>query len=188
VTGVTNPPNRFQRRRKRGKMSMIHYLGDRYSRSYLYKKWLLSRWRGNFEIPASIGKLQYLDAFADQGSEVNLMPLTIYTQLTLEMPTTTRVRLSFAGHSYVYPLGFAEDVLVNVAGFMYPIDFMIIDDKGGVCMLIILGALFLTTARAVIKYEKREIELKSGKRKISLPMTPRCVQESLMKRKLKKKH
>ena len=33
---------------------------------------------GNFEIPASIGKLQYLDAFSDQGSEVNLMPLTIY--------------------------------------------------------------------------------------------------------------
>jgi hypothetical protein len=86
---------------------------------------------GNFEIPASIGKLQYLDAFADQGSEVNLMPLTIYTQLTTEMPATTRVRLSFVGHSYVYPLGIAEDILVNVAGFMYPVDFMIIDDKGG---------------------------------------------------------
>jgi hypothetical protein len=52
-------------------------------------------------------------------------------------------------------------------------------------MPIILGAPFLTTARAVIRYKKREIELKSGKRKISLPMTPRCVQESLMKRKLK---
>ena len=52
-------------------------------------------------------------------------------------------------------------------------------------MPIILGAPFLTTARAVIRYEKREIELKSGKRKISFPMTPRCVQESLMKRKLK---
>lgn len=37
---------------------------------------------GNFEIPASIGNLKYLNAFADQGSEVNLMPLTIYTQLT----------------------------------------------------------------------------------------------------------
>ena len=89
---------------------------------------------GNFEIPASIGKLQYLDAFADQGSEVNLMPLTIYTQLTKEMSATTRVRLSFASHSYVYPLGIAEDV-VNVAGFVYPFDFMIIDDKENGCML-----------------------------------------------------
>jgi hypothetical protein len=121
---------------------------------------------GNFEIPPSIGKLQYLDAFADQGSEVNLMPLTIYTQLTTEKPATTRVRLSFAGYSYVYPLGIAEDVLVNVAGFMYPVDFMIIDDKGSGCMPIILGAPFLTTTRAVIRYEKRKIELKSGKRKI----------------------
>jgi hypothetical protein len=128
---------------------------------------------GNFEIPASIGKLLYLDAFADQGSEVNLMPLTIYTQLTTKMPATTRVRLSFAGHSYVYPLGIAEDVLVNVTGFMYPFDFMIIDDKGDRCMPIILGAPFLTTARAIIRYEKGEIELKSGKRNIHFPMTPR---------------
>ena len=139
----------------------------------------------DFKIPASIGGLQYLNAFADQGSEVNLMPLTIYTQLTTEIPATIRVRLSFAGHSYVYPLGIAEDVLVNVSGFMYLVDFMIIDDKGGGCMPIILGAPFLTPARAVIKYEKREIELKSGKRKVSFPMTPRYAQESLMKRMLK---
>jgi hypothetical protein len=140
---------------------------------------------GNFEIPASIGKLQYLDAFVDQGSEVNLMPLTIYTQLTNEIPATTRIRLSFASHSYVYPLGIAEDVLVNVAGFMYPVDFMIIDNKENGCMPIILGAPFLTTARAVIMYEKGEIELKSGKRKIHFPMTPKYVRESMMERRLK---
>ena len=140
---------------------------------------------GNFEIPASIGKLQYLDAFANQGSEVNLMPLTIYTQLTKEMSATTRVRLSFASHSYVYPLGIAEDVLVNVAGFMYPVDFMIIDNKENRRMPIILGAPFLTTARAVINYEKGEIELKSGKRKIDFPMTLKYVRESMMERRLK---
>jgi hypothetical protein len=140
---------------------------------------------GNFEIPASIGDLKYLDAFADQGSEVNLMPLTIYIQLTSKMPAPTRVRLSLAGHSYVYPLGITEDLLVNVAGFMYPVDFMIIDDKGDGCMPIILGAPFLATARAVIKYEGRKIELKSGKRKISFPMTPGNGYENVSWRKLK---
>lgn len=129
--------------------------------------------------------MKYLNAFADQGSEVNLMPLTIYMQLTSEMPAPTRVRLSLAGHSYVYPLGITEDVLVNVTGFMYPVDFMIIDDKGGGCMRIILGAPFLATARAVIKYEGRKIELKSGKRKVSFPMTPRSGHENLSWRKLK---
>ena len=59
------------------------------------------------------------------------------------MPAPTRVRLSLAGHSYVYPLGIAEDVIVNVAGFLYPVDFMIIDDKGDGCIPIILGAPFL---------------------------------------------
>ena len=101
------------------------------------------------------------------------------------MPATTRVRLSFDSHSYVYPLGIAEDVLVNVAGFMYPVDFMIINDKENGCMPIILGEPFLTTSRAVIKYEKGEIELKSGKRKIHFPMTPKYVRESMMERRLK---
>jgi hypothetical protein len=140
---------------------------------------------GNFEIPTGIGDLKHLSAFADQGSEVNLMPLTIYIQLTSKMPAPTRVRLSLVGHSYVYPLGIAENVLVNVAGFMYPVDFMIIDDKGDGCMPIILGAPFLTTARAVIKYEGRKIELKSGKRKISFPMTPRSGHENLSWRMIK---
>jgi hypothetical protein len=102
------------------------------------------------------------------------------------MWATTRVRLSFASHSYVYPLGIAGDVLVNVAGFMYPVDFMIIDDKENGCMPIILGAPFLTTARSVIKYEKGEIELKLGKRNIHFSMTPRYVRESIMERRIKK--
>ena len=107
------------------------------------------------------------------------MPLTIYTQLTKEVPTNTRIRLSFANHSYVYPLGIAEDVLVNVAGFMYPVDFVIVNDKENECMLIILGGPFLTTTRAVINYEKGEIELKYGRRKIHFPMTPRYIREGL---------
>lgn len=44
---------------------------------------------------------------------------------------------------------------------------------------------FFTTAKAVIKYENRKIELKLGKIKISFPITPRYAQESLMGRKLK---
>jgi hypothetical protein len=112
------------------------------------------------------------------------MPISIYAKLTDEIPTTTRIRLSFAGHSYVYPLGIAEDVLVTVAGFMFPVDFMIIDDREGEYMPIILGAPFLTTARAVIKYEKGIIEFKSGQRRIRFHMTPRDVRRSMLKSKV----
>ncbi|GKA72131.1 hypothetical protein Tco_0778347 [Tanacetum coccineum] len=40
-------------------------------------------------------------------------------RLTDETPVETDIRLSLASHSYIYPLGIAEDVLVEVVGYVY---------------------------------------------------------------------
>ncbi|GJU96301.1 hypothetical protein Tco_1321057 [Tanacetum coccineum] len=69
---------------------------------------------GNFEIPCSIGGLKHVNTLVDQGSDVNVMPYSTYMKLTDEMPAETDIRLSLASHSYIYPLGIAEDVLVEV--------------------------------------------------------------------------
>ncbi|GKA12432.1 hypothetical protein Tco_0691978, partial [Tanacetum coccineum] len=69
---------------------------------------------GNFEIPCSIGGLKHVNALVDQGSDVNVMPYSTYMKLTDERPAKTDIRLSLASHSYIYPLGIAEDVLVDV--------------------------------------------------------------------------
>ena len=90
---------------------------------------------------------KHLDTIADQGSDVNFMPLSVYVRLTDELPSLTRTKLSFVKHSYEYPVGIAEDVLVNIAGFLYPVDFMIIE-RSDMHMPIILGSPFLATARA----------------------------------------
>ncbi|GKF46188.1 MAK10-like protein, partial [Tanacetum coccineum] len=82
--------------------------------------------RGNFKIPCSIGCLKHMNAFVDQGSDVNVIPYSTYMKLTNEMPTETDIRLSLASHSYIYPLGIAEDVLVEVAEHLYPVDFVIL--------------------------------------------------------------
>lgn len=84
------------------------------------------------------------------------MPFSVYAQLTNEQPSMTRTKLSFAKHSYEYPLGVAVDVLVNVAGFMYPVDFMIVE-RGEANMPIILGSPFLATTKAQIDYESNTI-------------------------------
>nr|GEV21700.1 MAK10-like protein [Tanacetum cinerariifolium] len=70
---------------------------------------------GNFEIPCNQGGLKRMKALVDQGSDVNFMPLSTYMKLTDERPAETNIRLSLASHSYIYPLGIAEDVLVDVA-------------------------------------------------------------------------
>ncbi|GJW44041.1 zinc finger, CCHC-type containing protein [Tanacetum coccineum] len=85
--------------------------------------------RGKFEIPCNLGVLKCMNALADQGSDVNIIPLSTYMKLTNERPAKINIRLSLASHSYIYPLGIAEDVLVDVAGFVYLVDFVILDIK-----------------------------------------------------------
>ncbi|GJR13401.1 reverse transcriptase domain-containing protein [Tanacetum coccineum] len=118
-----------------------------------------------------------MNALVDQGSDVNVMPLSTYIKLTDERPAETDIRLSLASHSYIYPLGIAEDVLVDVAEHVYPVDFMILDIKENEKRSFILGTPFLITAKAVIKFDNGTITLRSGKSKISFHRIP----ESLCK-------
>ncbi|GKB71711.1 hypothetical protein Tco_0933123 [Tanacetum coccineum] len=67
----------------------------------------------NFKIPYNIEGLKNMNVLVDQGSNMNVMPLSTYMKLTDERPAETDIRLSLASHSYIYPLGIAEDVLVR---------------------------------------------------------------------------
>ncbi|GJW39425.1 MAK10-like protein [Tanacetum coccineum] len=122
---------------------------------------------GNFVIPCNVGGLKHMDALVDQGYNVNVMPLSIYNRLTDERHAETDIRLSLASHSYIYPLGIAEDVLIEVAGYVYPVNFVILDIKEDENRPFILGTPFLTTAKAVIKFDKETITIRSRKNKIS---------------------
>ncbi|GKD93485.1 zinc finger, CCHC-type containing protein, partial [Tanacetum coccineum] len=128
--------------------------------------------RGNFEIPCNIGGLECMNALVDQGSDVNVMPLSSYMKLTDERPAETDIRLFLASHSYIYPLGIAEDVLVDVVGYVYPVDFVILDIREDEKRPFILGTPFLTTAKAVIKFDKGIKTIRSGKSKISFRRIP----------------
>nr|GEX05686.1 hypothetical protein [Tanacetum cinerariifolium] len=65
-----------------------------------------------------------------------------------------------------------KDVLVEVTKHVYPVDFMILDIKEDKKRLFILGVPFLTTAKAMIKFDKGTINLRSGKSNISFHMIP----------------
>ncbi|GJY11359.1 hypothetical protein Tco_0379544 [Tanacetum coccineum] len=86
--------------------------------------------------------LKHTDALVDQGSDVNVMPLSFYNKLTDEIPAETDIRLSLASYSYIYPLGIAEDVLVEIV------------------------------AKAMIKFDKGTITLRSRENKISFHRMP----------------
>nr|GEU89279.1 hypothetical protein [Tanacetum cinerariifolium] len=117
---------------------------------------------GNFEIPCNIGGLKHMNSLVDQGSDVNVMPLSTYMKLTDERPAETNIRLSLPSHSYIYPLGIAEDVLVEVVEHVYHVDFVILDIKEDKKRPFILGTPFLTTAKSIIKFDKGTITLSPG--------------------------
>nr|GEX65423.1 hypothetical protein [Tanacetum cinerariifolium] len=118
------------------------------------------------EMP-SIGRLKYVNALIDQGSNVKIIPISIYNRLTIEKSVGTNIRLSLASHTYIYPLGIAEDVLINIAGYVYLVDFVILDIEENKNKPFILGMPFLTMAKAEIRFDKGSITLRSGKNKIN---------------------
>ncbi|GJV63663.1 MAK10-like protein [Tanacetum coccineum] len=134
---------------------------------------------GNFVIPCNVGGLKYMDALVDRGSDVNVMPLSIYNRLTNKKPVETNITLSIASHSYIFPLGIVEDVLVEIVGYVYLVDFVILDVKEDKKKPFSLGAPFLTTAKAEIRFDKGTITLKSSKNRINfikIPESPHRVE------------
>ncbi|GKC98175.1 reverse transcriptase domain-containing protein [Tanacetum coccineum] len=116
-----------------------------------------------------------MNALVDQGSDVNVMPLSVYNRITNEKLVGTDIRLSLASHSYIYPLGIAEYVLIDVAGHVYPMDFVILDIKEDENKPFILGTPLLTTAKDEIRFDKEKITLKSGKNRINLFKRPKSL-------------
>ncbi|GKB50771.1 reverse transcriptase domain-containing protein, partial [Tanacetum coccineum] len=69
-------------------------------------------------------------------------------------------------------LRITDDVLVDVAGYVYPVDFVILDIKEYKKRPFILGTPILTTTKAVIKFDKGTITLRFEKSKMSFNRIP----------------
>ncbi|GJS32725.1 reverse transcriptase domain-containing protein [Tanacetum coccineum] len=94
---------------------------------------------------------------------INLMPLSIWKELSLPALTKTRMILELADRTISTPTGIAEDVFVKVGTtgiakdvfvkvgtFFFPADFVVVDYVADPRVLLILGRPFLRTARALI--------------------------------------
>ncbi|GJX14972.1 hypothetical protein Tco_0206730 [Tanacetum coccineum] len=64
-----------------------------------------------------------------------------------------------------------KDELIDVAGFVYPINFIMLDIKEDECMPLISGTPFLTTAKAAIKFDKGRMTIMAGNYKIRFVRT-----------------
>ncbi|XP_070015044.1 uncharacterized protein [Nicotiana sylvestris] len=122
---------------------------------------------GRFTIPCTIGNFAFAKALYDLGASINLMPLAIYKRLGIGRARPTSMLLQLADRTLKRPFGILDDVLIQVGKFMFPADFVILDCKVDEEIPIILGRPFLSTGRALIDCETRELKMRLNDEEIT---------------------
>ncbi|GJR60111.1 reverse transcriptase domain-containing protein [Tanacetum coccineum] len=106
-------------------------------------------------------------ALADLGSNINLMPLSVWKKLSLPKLNLTCMTLELMDRSISQPIGIAEDVSVKVGVFHFPADFVVVDFEPDPRVPLILGRCFLKTGRALIDVYEGELTLRVGNKAIT---------------------
>nr|GEU95743.1 reverse transcriptase domain-containing protein [Tanacetum cinerariifolium] len=97
---------------------------------------------GSFLISYSFNKSFSCDALADLGASSNLMTYSLYAKLSLETLKPTKMSVRLADISFQYPVGIAENMLIEVGKFTFPVDFVILEMEEDNKVPLILGRPF----------------------------------------------
>ncbi|GKB48817.1 putative reverse transcriptase domain-containing protein [Tanacetum coccineum] len=93
---------------------------------------------------------------------VSVMPLSTYLNLGLGELAHTKLIVELGDSTVKYPKGIAENVLVIIGKFVFPVEFIILDMLEDVKVPLILGRPFLSIAHAKNDMFKRKITLRVG--------------------------
>ncbi|GJS36698.1 reverse transcriptase domain-containing protein [Tanacetum coccineum] len=122
---------------------------------------------GRFLIPCEFSGINTCNALADLGASINLMPYSVWKDLSLPELTPTCMTLELVDRSITEPIGIAKDIQLMVGKFQFPSDFVVVDFEPDPRVPLILGRSFLKTSRALIDVYEGEITLRVGKEAIT---------------------
>nr|GEV58166.1 hypothetical protein [Tanacetum cinerariifolium] len=118
-------------------------------------------WRScKFLIPCDFSGMDICHALADLGTSINLMPLSIWKNISLPELPPTRMTLELADRSITHSNRVAEDVFVKVGKFHFLTDFVVVDFEADPRVPLILGRSFLRTSHTLIDIYGEEITLR----------------------------
>jgi len=80
-----------------------------------------------FTIPCVIGNASFKRALRNLGASNSVMPKHVYDSLSLKLLNKTSIVIQLANHSFVYPLGVIENVIVKIDSLVILCDFYILD-------------------------------------------------------------
>ncbi|GJT27391.1 putative reverse transcriptase domain-containing protein [Tanacetum coccineum] len=121
---------------------------------------------GSFTLPCFIHNVCFDKTLVDLGASVSVMPFFTYTNLGLGDLAHTRLTIELTNKIIKHLRGIAENVIVRIGKFIFPIDFIILEIPEDNDVPLILGRPFLSTAHAKIIVFKRKITLRVGEEKL----------------------
>ncbi|KAL5813697.1 hypothetical protein ACOSQ4_024338 [Xanthoceras sorbifolium] len=117
----------------------------------------------SFNIDITVENLKKERAMLDLGASINLMPYSVYIQLSLNKLKPTSITLLLADRSTRYPRGIVEDILIQVDKLIIPVDFVVLDiddermtEKD---LPILLGRPFMATAQTIIDVQNGKLSM-----------------------------
>nr|GEV42702.1 hypothetical protein [Tanacetum cinerariifolium] len=125
----------------------------------------------SFTLPCYINNVCFDKALADLGASVSVMPFSTYTNPGLGILSHTRLTIELADRTIKQPRGIAKNVLVRIAKFIFPIDFIILDIPEDDDDPLIIGRPFLSTAHSKIDVFKRKITFRVEEEKLVFKST-----------------
>ncbi|KAJ0962256.1 hypothetical protein J5N97_030084 [Dioscorea zingiberensis] len=124
---------------------------------------------GSMVIPCVIGDGVEESGLANSGASINVIPYKLYMKLGNEDPKPTRMTLQLTGRSVKCQRGVAEDMLVVVGKFIFPVDFVLLNVNDDVEVPIILVQPFLATAGALYDHHEEKMSLRVGDSEVEVP-------------------
>ncbi|GJT51863.1 putative nucleotidyltransferase, ribonuclease H [Tanacetum coccineum] len=112
---------------------------------------------GGFTILCVIGQSGITKALSDLGASISLMPYSMFLRLNIRDLKPTRMCIELANKTTQFPKGIAENVMVKIDKFVFPVDFVIPDMEEDHRISIILGRPFLANAHAMIDVFNKNI-------------------------------
>ncbi|GJQ96061.1 ribonuclease H-like domain-containing protein [Tanacetum coccineum] len=127
---------------------------------------------GSFTLPCFIHNVCFDKALVNLGASVSVMPFFTYTNLGLGDLAHIRLTIELADITIKHLRGIAENMLVRIGKFIFPINFIILDIPEDDDVPLILKRPFLSTAYAKIDVFKRKITLRVGYKHVIADFLP----------------
>jgi len=105
---------------------------------------------GSFSIPCVIESEVIDKVMCDLGASISLLPLSLFNRIGIGELKPTEVTLKLVDRTNIHPVGFIEDIPIEIGGIYIPTNFIVLNMDEDDQVSIILGRPFLATARAMI--------------------------------------